>query len=279
MAAHDVRHLTTDTPRVMVVDASKMVRRLIGDMLQRDLPGVEVIGCGGLAEARAALEEGPVDLVTTSLVLMDGDGLQVARQVRSSAGQRYVPVIVVSGDAQAHLEARRFTEDVTDYFDKADGYPALAAFIRGYVHPEPIPDARVLYVEDSITVAVATRRMLQAHDISVIHMSRGDDALAYLNEHLGQDDIGADLLLTDVTLDGAVSGLDLLRSVRNDFGYGKRRMPVLVMTGDGNRDKQSNLLREGANDLVLKPIEERLLITKTVFQLRMAKLPEQPSLE
>lgn len=279
MPAHDVRHLITDTPRVMVVDGSKMVRRLIGDMLQRDLPGVEVIGCAGVAEAKAALAEGPVDLVTTSLVLMDGDGLQVARQVRTSAGQRYVPVIVVSGDAQSHLEARRFTEDITDYFDKADGYPALAAFIRGYVHPEPMADARVLYVEDSITVAVATRRMLQAHDISVIHMSRGDDALAYLNEHLGQDDIGADLLLTDVTLDGAVSGLDLLRSVRNDFGYGKRRLPVLVMTGDGNRDKQSNLLREGANDLVLKPTEERLLITKTLFQLRMSKLPEQASLD
>jgi len=278
MPAHDVRHLTTENPRVMVVDGSKMVRRLIGDMLQRDLPGVEVIGCGGLAEAKAALAEGPVDLVTTSLVLMDGDGLQVARQVRSSTGQRYVPVIVVSGDAQAHLEARRFTEDVTDYFDKADGYPALATFIRGYVHPEPMPDARVLYVEDSITVAVATRRMLQAHDISVIHMSRGDDALAYLREHIDQDDIGADLLLTDVTLDGEVSGLDLLRAVRNEFGYGKRRLPVLVMTGDGNRDKQSNLLREGANDLVLKPIEERMLITKTLFQLRMANLPERASL-
>ncbi len=275
MPAHDVRHLTTENPRVMVVDGSKMVRRLIGDMLQRDLPGVEVIGCGGLAEARAALAEGPVDLVTTSLVLMDGDGLQVARQVRSAAGQRYVPVIVVSGDAQAHLEARRFTEDVTDYFDKAEGYPALATFIRGYVHPEPMPDARVLYVEDSITVAVATRRMLQAHDITVLHMSRGDDALAYLREHIGQEDVGADLLLTDVTLDGDVSGLDLLRAVRNELGYGKRRLPVLVMTGDGNRDKQSNLLREGANDLVLKPIEERMLITKTLFQLRMAKLRER----
>lgn len=275
MPAHDVRHLTTENPRVMVVDGSKMVRRLIGDMLQRDLPGVEVIGCGGLAEAKAALAEGPVDLVTTSLVLMDGDGLQVARQVRSAAGQRYVPVIVVSGDAQAHLEARRFTEDVTDYFDKAEGYPALATFIRGYVHPEPMPDARVLYVEDSITVAVATRRMLQAHDITVLHMSRGDDALAYLREHIGHEDVGADLLLTDVTLDGDVSGLDLLRAVRNELGYGKRRLPVLVMTGDGNRDKQSNLLREGANDLVLKPIEERMLITKTLFQLRMAKLRER----
>ncbi len=275
MPAHDVRHLTTDNPRVMVVDGSKMVRRLIGDMLQRDLPGVEVIGCGGLAEARAALAEGAVDLVTTSLVLMDGDGLQVAREVRGAAGQRYVPVIVVSGDAQAHLEARRFTEDVTDYFDKAEGYAALATFIRGYVHPEPMPDARVLYVEDSITVAVATRRMLQAHDITVMHMSRGDDALAYLREHLGQDDAGADLVLTDVTLDGAVSGLDLLRTVRNEFAYGKRRLPVLVMTGDGNREKQSNLLREGANDLVLKPIEERMLITKTLFQLRLSQLRER----
>jgi PleD family two-component response regulator len=275
MPAHDVRHLTTENPRVMVVDGSKMVRRLIGDMLQRDLPGVDVIGCGGLAEARAALAEGTVDLVTTSLVLMDGDGLQVAREVRGAAGQRYVPVIVVSGDAQAHLEARRFTEDVTDYFDKAEGYAALATFIRGYVNPEPMPDARVLYVEDSITVAVATRRMLQAHDITVMHMSRGDDALAYLREHVGQDDAGADLVLTDVTLDGAVSGLDLLRTVRNEFGYGKRRLPVLVMTGDGNREKQSNLLREGANDLVLKPIEERMLITKTLFQLRLSQLRDR----
>jgi CheY-like chemotaxis protein len=275
MSARDVRHLTTETPRVMVVDSSKMVRRLIGDMLQRDLPGVEIVGCAGLTEVQAALTEGPVDLVTTALVLMDGDGLQVARHVRAAAGQRYVPVIVVSGDAQAHLEARRFTEDVTDYFDKAEGYAALATFIRGYVNPAPMPDARVLYVEDSKTVAIATRRMLEAHDITVLHMSRGDDALAYLQAHLGQDDVGADLLLTDVTLEGEVSGLDLLRAVRNDFGYGKRRLPVLVMTGDGNREKQSNLLREGANDLVLKPIEERMLVTKTLFQLRMAKLRER----
>lgn len=274
-APRDVRHITTDTPRVMVVDGSKLVRKLIGDVLKADLPGVEVVGCAGLAEAEAALAEGPFDLVTTSLALPDGDGMQLARQVRASAGQRYVPVIVVSGDAQNHLESRRFTEDVTDYFDKADGYPALAAFLRGYIQPKPIPDARVLYVEDSVTVAMATRRMLQAHDITVMHMSRGDDALAYLREQAGMDDIGADLVLTDVTLDGEVSGLDLLRVIRNELGYGKRRLPVLVMTGDGNRDKQSNLLREGANDLVLKPIEERMLITKTFFQLRMAKLPER----
>ena len=46
--------------------------------------------------------------------------------------------------------------------------------------------------------------------------------------------------------------------------------PVIVMTGDANPAKQAELLREGANDLVLKPTEERLLLTKVLFQLRAA---------
>ena len=51
------------------------------------------------------------------------------------------------------------------------------------------------------------------------------------------------------------------------------------MTGDANLDNQRNLLREGANDLVLKPIEERLLVTKALFQLRLSRLPEQKAFD
>ncbi|MCA1715195.1 MAG: response regulator, partial [Gammaproteobacteria bacterium] len=87
------------------------------------------------------------------------------------------------------------------------------------------------------------------------------------------------LVLTDVYLKGALSGHDLLDRLRNDFGYGKRRLPVLVMTGDANLNNQSDLLRQGANDLVLKPIEERLLVTKALFQLRVSRLPEQRNLD
>ena len=136
MMSHDLRHLDTETPCVLVVDGSKLVRKLIADVLRREVPGVQVIGCSSIAEARAALEQGEVHLVTTALALPDGDGLEIARSVREAAGQAYVPVIVVSGDAQQHLEERRFTEFVTDYFDKALGHEALATFIRGYVQPE-----------------------------------------------------------------------------------------------------------------------------------------------
>jgi CheY-like chemotaxis protein len=277
LGPHDLRHVISDAPRVMVVDGSKLVRRLIGDVLVRELPNVEVIACAGLAEARATLAAGAVDLVTTSLLLPDGDGMALARSVREAGGQRYVPVIVVSGDVQSRLEDRSLSEDVTDYFDKALGHSALAAFIRGYVQPQPVPGARVLYVEDSRVVAVATKRILERHGMVVQHFIDVEGALEHLHQSRDHEDIGADLVLTDVYLKGALSGRELLSQIRGAFGYGKRRLPVLVMTGDANRDNQSNLLREGANDLVLKPIEERLLVTKALFQLRMARLPEQRS--
>jgi DNA-binding response OmpR family regulator len=85
-------------------------------------------------------------------------------------------------------------------------------------------------------------------------------------------------VLTDVTLKGELSGRDVVQRVRVDFAYGKRRLPILVMTGDDNRNNQSELLQAGANDLVLKPIEERLLITKVLFQLRVSSMGEARSL-
>lgn len=281
--SRNLRHVASQAPRIMVVDGSRLVRKLIGDVLAREVDQVEVVPCGSIAEARAALASGPVDLVTTSLALPDGDGIALARVVREASGQAYVPIIVVSGDAQLHLEARKFTEDVTDYFDKSLGHSALAAFIRGYVQPQAIPDARVLYVEDSRVVALATKRMLERHGLLVMHFVGVEEALVFLESHrvdaAGDEDVGADLVLTDVYLKGELSGHDLLDRLRRDFGYGKRRLPVLVMTGDANPDNQSALLRAGANDLVLKPIEERLLVTKTLFQLRLAQLPEQRSLD
>ena len=274
MESPDLRHLSTDAARIMVVDGSKLVRKLIIDVLAREVPGVQVVACDGIAQAREALEQGAVDLVTTALTLPDGDGLALARTVRAASGQKYVPVIVISGNAQEHLESRLFTEDVTDYFDKSLGHAALAAFIRGYVQPEAIAGARVLYVEDSKVVALATKRMLEKHGLEVLHFIGVEEALEHFEQHRGQDDVGADLVLTDVYLKGELSGHDLLGRLRVHFGYGKR-LPVLVMTGDANPDNQSELLRAGANDLVLKPIEERLLVTKTLFQLRLSGLPER----
>ena len=272
MSTSITRHISSETPRIMVVDGSKVVRKMIETLLVKDVPNVTVISCETGAEAKAALQEGVVDLVTTALRLPDMDGMELAHFVREHAPQAYIPIIVVSGDVQERLISRSFTDDVTDYFDKSLGFAALTAFIRGYVCNDD-SGGDVLYVEDSKVVAMATRRMLEKNGLAVIHVPSVEDAIAHLETDMAQGRIpGPDVVLTDVYLKGGMTGHDLLDHVRNVFEYGKAQLPILVMTGDDNPANQSALLRAGANDLVQKPIEERLLVTKVLFQLRVGRM-------
>lgn len=260
-----------DAPRVLVVDGSRVVRQLIARVLRKELPAAEVIGCGSAEEAERLLGEGAFDFITIALRLPDRDGLELAAYVRESTPQAYIPIVVVSGDVDERLHRRTLGEHVTDYFDKALGFDALAAFIRGYVSPQEQAEGTVLYVEDSRVVALATRRMLEKTGLTVRHVVSVEDALAMLETDQASGEIGADLVLTDVSLKGELTGGDLLERIRSHFGYGKGALPVLVMTGDENPANQAALLRAGANDLVEKPVEEKLLITKLLFQLRVAQ--------
>ncbi len=266
------QHISSDEPRVLVVDGSRVVRRLIERVLKAELPHAVVVGCDTGEEALAHLRAGVIDLVTTALRLPDMDGMRLAHAIRESHSQAYIPIVVVSGDVQERLLSRQLDGAVTDYFDKAQGFDALAAFIRGYVRPVENVDGSVLYVEDSRVVALATRRMMEKCGFRVAHVVSVEAALELLEAARNEGRApGYDLVLTDVSLKGELSGGDLLERIRGQFAYAKGTLPVLIMTGDDNPANQSALLRAGANDLVHKPIEERLLVTKLQFQLRVAR--------
>ena len=170
------------------------------------------------------------------------------------------------------------TEKLTPLFERiiiacGDSNRQVKSLARHVADKVREAGGEVLYVEDSRVVAMATRRMLEKHGLSVTHATRVEDAIAHLETARAQGKVpGPDVVLTDVYLKGDLTGHDLLRSIRTDFGYAKGLLPVLVMTGDANPANQSDLLRTGANDLVQKPIEERLLVTKLLFQLRVGRL-------
>jgi CheY-like chemotaxis protein len=258
------------------VDGSKVARTLIARVLEKDLPAATIIACASGAEAQQALNDGVVDLVTTALRLPDMDGAALATYVREHAPQAYIPIVAVSGDVQERLQNREIGDAITDYFDKAAGYAALADFIRGYVAPVDHATGTVLYVEDSRVVALATSRMLQRYGMTVHMAGSAEEATEFLGSAHDRGEVGADLVLTDVSLKGEMSGGDLLEWIRYDLKLGKGRLPVLVMTGDENPANQAALLKAGANDLVEKPVEERLLMTKLLFQLRVAQRMRQP---
>lgn len=267
----------SERARIIIADGSRVARRIITETLERELNEPELIDCASGAEALMALEHGQADLMTTALRLPDMDGLELTRRARESGHQRYFPVIVVSGDVTERLHREGKIAEVTDYFDKSHGLSALGAFIRGYVNPDESVTGRVLFVEDSRVVALATGRMMDRAGLAVHHVKSVEEALQLLEHAPGGPAGACDLVLTDVYLRGGLTGHDLLTRLRRDLGVGRVDLPVVVITGETDPRHHAKLLRLGANDLVEKPIEEALLITKLRFQLHLRRHAGHPA--
>ena len=259
-------------PHLVIVDGSKMVRRVLLGMMAKTLPDAVITECETGEQAKAVLLSQPVHLLVTALVLSDMDGDALARFAREHSTQSYFPIIVVSGDVQQRLEDRSLSTHVTDYFDKTWGMESLASFIKGYLAPDEEVSGEVLYIEDSKVVAAATSRMMKKHGLGVQHVVSVEEAMNLID---ADPESLPDIVLSDVYLKGDLTGMDLLRLIRQDRHIGKQRLPVVVMTGDADPRNQSQLIQLGANDLVQKPVEERLLVTKLLFQLRMGRRNRQ----
>lgn len=258
--------------RVLVVDESKLTRRLIGKVLAEHQPTPQVVHCSTAAEALAATREQSPDLVITALRLPDGDGASLAEQLRET-GDHFFPVIAVSGDVTRRLHTDGQLTGVTDYFDKREGFGALRTFVDGYLVDSDQITGTVLLVEDSKVVAVATRRMLTARGIEVRHVLSVTDALAALGiqprEGIEQAE-RIDAIISDNYLENNETGGQLLERLRKVEGIDPAVLPVIVVTGDDNLEHRAELLRAGANDLVGKPIEAERMIAKLRYQLRIA---------
>lgn len=252
--------------RIMVVDASAVSREIITRILREVIDGAEVTACAGGVEALGYLDQQHYDLVTTSLVLSDMDGLDLCRRLRRSDRNGFTPVIVVSGDADERLLSEGFAAGVTDYFDKSRGYPAFGKFIKAFCQRNSGLVGRVLYVEDSPTAAALTRRTLERHGLQVTHVTSAEEALALL-QHTPQGNEGEaapqfDLVLTDFHLQQAMTGGDLLHAIRTRCHYSRQELPVLMITGMENTRTLIDAFHTGANDFVNKPMIEEVLMAR-----------------
>lgn len=250
--------------RIIMVDGSSVTRAILTRILQEELANAEVFPCATGQEALTLLEHGKYDLITTALVLPDMDGLELSRQVRSSRHHSYLPVIVVSGDADTRLLREGFEAGVTDYFDKSQGYKAFGGFIRAFIQRHSGLVGHILFVEDSATAAAVIRKILEKHGLKVTQVATAEAAIKLMEpaklNHNRLDEY--DLVITDFYLEGDMTGGDLLHAIRAKMHMSQQEIPVLVITSTDDQQTQIEVFHAGANDFVSKPIVEEVLIAR-----------------
>ncbi len=256
--------MSDNVTRIIVVDGSSVTRAILTRILQEEVSNAEIFPCASGEEALTLLSHSKYDLVSTALMLPDMDGLELSRQIRASKHHSYIPVIVVSGDADSRLLREGFEAGVTDYFDKSKGYKAFGGFIRSFVQRHSGLIGHVLFVEDSATAAAVVRKILEKHGLKVTLMATAEKALRQLQTQQKSDDPADefDLVITDFILEGDMTGGDLLHAIRAKMHKSQQECPVLVLTSTDDQQTQVEVFHAGANDFVAKPIVEEVLIAR-----------------
>jgi two-component system KDP operon response regulator KdpE len=114
-----------ESPRVLVVDDEPQIVRGLRVVLRN--AGFQVDSAGTKEEALDALSHRPPDAVLLDLVLPDGSGVDVCREVREWS---HVPIVVVSAVGDEREKVRALDAGADDYVTKPFGSQELTARLR-----------------------------------------------------------------------------------------------------------------------------------------------------
>lgn len=123
-----------------------------------------------------------------------------------------------------------------------------------------VPRGLVLIVEDDTSVAAVVRRLLRRDGFAVEHVTTGTDALAAVASS------APDIVLLDWMLPG-LSGIDVCRQLKGDPAT--RLIPVVLLTGLGDRERRLLGISAGADDFLTKPFDADELRARIASLVRL----------
>jgi CheY-like chemotaxis protein len=113
---------------------------------------------------------------------------------------------------------------------------------------------KILVVDDEKDVRVLFeqrfRREIRSGELEFSFAYSGEEALDYLHDHFSE----VVLILSDINMPG-MSGLELLRHIRQDYPVPPPPPTVMMITAYGDQETHAEALRLGANDLLTKPVD------------------------
>ena len=154
--------MEADTLRCLVVDDHPVVRQGIRALLERELPGAEVIDAPTTADALAALSDPDPDVVVIDPSSGGGNLEKVVDQLRSSVDS---PIVVFTGNGGARLLADALKAGVKGYVRKdsppEDLVRAIQAAQSGDFYVDPALSSTIVLEEGDRTLTVRQREILQ----------------------------------------------------------------------------------------------------------------------
>ena len=251
---------------VLVVDHSK-VFRAVWDRNALRL-GIEPITASNAEEALEVLREKRVDLACVSLSLPGMDGIDLVQVMRRIPPLKNLPVILLTSTEDMDMRERAFAAGVTEIHEKKDVESLLQRVKRFVREHHRDVTGRVLYIEDSNTVAHVMMGILAEMQLEVDHFPSADAAW------LAFQDSNYDLIISDIMVEGQMSGVGLVSRIRESQGD-KSRVPILTVSSLDDQARRIQLFKLGANDFITKPVVKEEVMARVTNLINAKQLLDQ----
>jgi len=242
--------------KVLVVEPSNVYQLVAQQLLEES-------NCHSLftktgSEALELIELSSFDLICIAMELRDMTGSQLCQKIRNIEGYtQTIPIIIVTTHENNATLENALRAGATEIFHKSKlsklaNFLTHQAFQKNYNHHST---GHILYVEDSPSQSSLVIATLSNQGHTIKHFSRAEDAIEAFEQ------APYDLVLTDIFLEGTLTGLDIVKTIRKDGSNDK--VPILAMSAVSDTQQKLELLRSGANDYVNKPFIQEELIVRT----------------
>ncbi len=254
-------------PAILIVDDSLTVRMDLREAFES--AGFAATLCETLAAARANLAREVFSLIVLDVLLPDGDGIDLLREIRTTAATAAIPVMLLATEAEVHDRLRGIQAGADDYIGK----PYDTAYVLGRAYQLAgtaehqltgpglaSPAAKLLVIDDSATFRDNLRSMLEAVGYTVATAETGEEGL-----HMAVA-FRPHVIIVDGILSGGIDGSTVIRRLKQDVAL--RHTPCLLLTASEDRGDELRALEAGADAYLRKDMDAHVLLARITAMLR-----------
>jgi CheY-like chemotaxis protein len=265
--------------KILVVDDSKVMRSIVRMLLENG--GYEVCEAADGKEAlKQLLLNHDVKLVTLDVDMPVMNGFETCKHIRMNkelpAKIKTLPVLFVTSFDSLEDRRKGFELGASDFLIKESLEKEMLSAVNRLLNPnENLIGLSALIVDDSIFARKIVAHALNGYGVITTEAEDGQKAYDLLRQSAGS----FDLIITDLDMP-VMNGMELTHKVRNELEM--REIPLLILSGTGDKVTQIELFKAGITDYLTKPfIKEELLgrlkahIDVIMYQRRILALEQE----
>jgi two-component system, NtrC family, sensor kinase len=254
-------------PGVLIVDDSITVRMVLDDAFRA--AGIVTTLCATIAAARSAILSNSFALIVLDILMPDGDGIDLLREIRNTPATSSTIVMLLSTEAEVQDRTRGLKTGADEYIGKPfDQSYIVARALELLRKKEPgRGDERsttVLIIDDSPTFRAELQSTLESSGYTVVTAGTGEDGLRAA--------VAARPAV--IVVDGVLPGIDgatVVRRIRADAAL--RSTPCILLTGSEDRSGELDALDAGADAYVRKEDNTHMILARVTAILRSTRSP------